>query len=287
MKRTIWMSLALVLAAPVAASARADGATPAPAPAPAAPAAPGAPQTPPAADPAAKDAAAAQYLKDLKPLLPKMADADAKAAIKKLVELWKDKDVTDATKKEIPDLLQHFGTQDKTLVAIDAIDGLGECGAPPPAAGSKDVVAAPGAAPVLAILDKALKAKEPSVDIYGSCLRALKKLADQKGAALKTLQDLMNYKLDDVVGKAADALGGYKDAPGKLRRDLLETVIQKTEGTCAQAKDAKNAGQVRKWNIISANVMNSINALSGQKFKDVQEARKWFNDHKKDKSWDT
>ena len=282
MKRTIAMSLALVIAAGTAAFARADGAPAAPPPGGAAPA----PATPPA-DAAAKDAAAAQYMKDLKGQLSKIADADAKAAIKKLVEYWKDKDVTDATKKDIPDLLQHFGMQDKTLVAIDAIDGLAECGAPPPAAGSKDVAAAPGAAPGLAILEKSLKAKEPSVDIYGSCLRALGKLADQKGAAVKTLQDLMNFKLDDVVGKAALALGGYKDAPGKLRRDLLETIIQKTEGTCSQAKDAKYAGQVRKWNIISANVMNGINALSGQKFKDVQEARKWFNDHKKDKSWDT
>jgi hypothetical protein len=273
-----WLALALVLAAPLAGAARADGDS----------GGGGAPAPPTAPAGGAKDTAAAQYMKDLKGQLSKIADADAKAAIKKLVEFWKDKEVSDDTRKAIPDLLQHFGQEEKTLVAIDAIDGLGECGASPVAAPSKDQAAPyPGTAPVLAILDRTLKAKEPSVDIYGSCLRALKKLADQKGPALKALTDLLKYKLDDVVGKAADALGGYKDAPGKLRRDLLEELIKETEGTCSQAKDPKNAGQVRKWNIISANVMNSINALSGQKFKDVQEARKWFNDHKKDKSWDT
>jgi hypothetical protein len=31
--------------------------------------------------------------------------------------------------------------------------------------------------------------------------------------------------------------------------------------------------------------MRCLNDLSGQKFKDVQEARAWFNEHKKDKSW--
>lgn len=262
--KTIRLSAALLLAAAFAADARAgaqDGG--------------GAPPAPPAQPPApTKDAVAAQYLKDTKAKASKMADQDAKAAIKKLVEMWKDKEISDETKKPIPDLLEQFGREEKTLVAIDAIDGLAELG---PAA---------GASPVLGILDHALKAKEPSVDIYGSCLRALKKLADTKKNTVSALVDLLKHRMDDVVGKSADALSGYKDAPGKLRRELLEEVIKNTEGTCAQAKDPKNSGQVRKWNIIQNSVMNAVNALSGQKFKDVQEARKWFNEHKKDKSWD-
>jgi HEAT repeat protein len=273
MKRMLWMSLALVLAAPLAGSARADGEGG------------GAPPVQPPAP--TKDAEAMKYMKELKPTLSKIADADAKTAIKKLLELWRDKEISDDTRKGIPDLLQYFGSQDKTLIAIEAIDALGECGVSPLNPAPKEYVGPyQGTGPVIQILERSLKAKEPSVDIYGSCLRALKKLADQKGSALKTLLDLMNYKLDDVVGKAADALGGYKEAPGKLRRELLEEIIKKTEGTCASAKDPKNSGQVRKWNIISSNVMGALNALSGQKFKDVQEARKWFNDHKKDKSWD-
>ena len=202
-----------------------------------------------------------------------MADQDAKRAIKRLLEIWKDKELTDETKKGVPALLESFGRNDKTLVAIDAIDGLGELG---PA----------GASGVLAILDHSLKAKDPSVDIYGSCLRALKKLADTKPNTMKSIQDLLKHSKDDIVGKAADALGGYKEAPGKVRRELLEELIKGTEGTCAKAKDAKNSNDVRKWNIIQSGVMNSVNALSGQKFKDVQEARTWFNEHKKDKSWD-
>lgn len=231
--------------------------------------------TPPAQPPApTKDQLAVQYLKEVKAKASKMADPDAKAAIKKLVEMWKDKELAEETKKPIPDLLEQFGREDKTLVAIDAIDALGELGAV-------------GAPPALRILERSLKAKEPSVDIYGSCLRALKKVADQKKGTVGSLVDLLKHNSPDVVGKAADAIGGYKEAPGKLRRELLEEVIKATEGTCSQAKDPKNSGQVRKWNIIQTSVMNAINGLSGQKFKDVQEARQWFNEHKKDKSWDT
>lgn len=269
MRSTLFLTAALIVAAPLAGAALADGGG---TPPPQNPPAGGA--TPPADAQSGKDQAAATYLKDLKGQLAKIADADAKAAIKKMVEIWKDKDVTEETKKPIPDLLEHFGKDDKTLVAIDAIPALGEIGP------------AEGAPPVLRILDRALKAKDPSVDVYGSCLSSLKKLADPKPTTCKALTDLLKSKYDDVVSKAADAMGGYKDAPGKVRRDLLEELIKATEGTSAQAADPKNASQVRKWNIIQTNVMAALKALSGQQFKDVAAARQWFNAHKKDKSWD-
>lgn len=262
MSRSIWLSVALVLAVPLSGAALADGDGGAP------------PKAPDAPKELTKDEAAAKYLKETGSQLSKMADQDAKAAIKKLLELWKDKELGDDTKKPIPGLLEKFGRNDKTLVAIDAIDALGELGGPA------------GAPSVLGILEHSLKAKDPSVDIYGSCLRALEKLADTKASTLKTLQDLLKHSKDDVVGKAAHTLAGYKEAPGKVRRDLLEELIKSTEGTCAKARDAKNANDVRKWNIIQGGVMLAANALSGQKFKDVQEARTWFNEHKKDKSWD-
>ena len=268
MRSTLWLTAALAVALPLGSLALADGAgTP--------PQNPPAGGTPPADAAPSKDAAAVQYLKDLKAQLSKIADNDAKVAIKKMVEMWKDKELTEDTKKPIPDLLEHFGKDDKSLVAIEAIPALAELGP------------AEGAQPVLRILDRALKAKDPSVDIYGSCLSALKRLADTKASTVKQLTDLLKSKYDDVVSKAADAIGGYKDAPGKVRKELLEELIKSTEGTSAQAADPKNSGQVRKWNIIQTNVMAALKALSGQQFKDVAEARKWFNAHKKDKGWDS
>lgn len=221
-----------------------------------------------------KDQLAVQSIKTIKAGASKMADADAKTAIAKLLEHWKDKDVSDATKKPIPDVLQTFGRSDKGPVAIAAIDALGELGPP-------------GAPPAISILEHALKAKEPSVEVYGSCLRALGKIADTKRSTVGTLTDLLKHRMDDVVGKAAQAMQGYKDAPGKVRRELLEELIKSTEGVASQANDAKNAAQVRKWNIIQTAVMGAVSALSGQKFSKMSDVRAWFNDHKKDKMWDS
>jgi hypothetical protein len=256
MSRIVWSSV--VLAASLVASARAEDP----------------PTQPPAPKVETKDQTAQAYLKELKAQMAKMADQDAKAAIKKLVEMWKDKELGDDTKKPIPGLLEQFGREEKTLVAIDAIDALGEL----------DAAASSG--PVLKILDKALSAKEPSVDIYGACLRAMKKLADTKPSTVKTLLDYMKSPKDDVVAKVAEALSGYKDAPGKVRKEILEEIIKGTEGTYAKSQDAKNSNDVRRWNIINFGVMRALNDLSGQKFADVLAARKWFNEHKKDKSWD-
>lgn len=262
MKAKALLVVSLLFAAPAAASAQDGGTTP--------------PTPPPATAGPTKDAEAAAFLKEVKAKMAKETDTDAKASIGRLLAIWKDKDVTEETKKPVPDLLEAYARQDKVTVAMEAISKLGDLG------GNA------GAAPVLSILEHALKAKEPAVDIYGSCLQALHRLADTKKTTVKALMDLLKHRMDDVVGKAADAMAGYRDAPGKIRRDMLEELIKSTEGTASQANDPKNAGQVRKWNIIQGSVMKALSALSGgQKFKDPSEARKWFNDHKKDKAWDS
>src|SRR5262249_35865535 len=122
------------------------------------------PVNPPAATQASgKDAEAAQFLKDLKAQMPKQADQDAKTAIKKLVDIAKDKEVSDETKKSVPDLLALYAKDEKrTAIASAAIDGLGEVGG----AASADAL--------LAILDRTLKDKEPSAERYFACLKSLR-----------------------------------------------------------------------------------------------------------------
>jgi len=264
MSHKIWMSAALVLAAASAASAGPDGG-----------AGGGAQPNPPGTAPAAsKDAAAAEYIKDVQAKLGKQSDQEAKESIKKLVEIWKDKDVTDATKKPAPDIVAKYAREEKTAVATDAIDAFAEFGST-------------GATEALETLDRTLKAKEPSADIYKHCFDTLKKLADVKPATVKALQEYLKYKTDEVVAKAADAMSGYRNAPGKVRRGMLEELIKQTEGVSSGAKNAKNSALVHKWQVIGGPAVAALNALSGQTFKDPEEARKWFNDHKGDKSWDT
>jgi hypothetical protein len=258
MKRVKSLFLAALVALPVAAWAG-DGE--------------GGQSPPPATKTPTKDAEAAEYMKTLAPTISKQADADAKTAIKKLVEIWKDKDVSDATKKGVPDLLEKYARGDSVSVAIESVQHMAELS---PAA---------GAPPTVSVLERTLKAKTPEKELYRACFATLKKLADTKGSTVKTLADALKFRSDDVIARAADAMAGYKEAPGKVRKEMLEELIKLTEGVFQGAQGGKNSTLTDRWNVIKASAMGAMNALSGQTFKDPSEARGWFNDHKDDKSW--
>jgi hypothetical protein len=227
---------------------------------------------PPAgAQTATKDAELAAYLKELGPQVSKQDDAAAKAAIQKLLGYWKDKDVSEAAKKPIPDLLEKYGRSDAPATAVEGIAALGELG---PA----------GAPPTLSLLDRALKEKTPDAETYRACFMALRKLADPKPATIKAIEEAMRFRVDDVVGHAFNAVSGYKDAPGKVRKELLEESVKQAESVFNNA-NGKNSAAIAKWTAIKSYAMSALNALSGQTFKDPAEARAWFNDHKGDKSW--
>lgn len=221
-----------------------------------------------------RDAEAAKYMKELPALMPKQNEMEAKASIDRLKAIWKDPAVSAETKKGIPGLLSRFAKDlDKVGLLVASVDALAELG---PEEGAK---------PILEILNRGLKVKEPSVDVYGAALRGLKKVADTSKGTLGTLVDLLKHRDNEVISKAADALAGYKDAPGKVRKELLEELIKSSEGVYNAAQSASNTNEVRKWNIINFNVMQALRALSGQQFKNPAEARAWYNDHKKDKMW--
>lgn len=260
MTRTIWLAAALALAASAGIAAAGDGAGQ-----------PNPPGSQPAAD---KDAAAAEYVKEVQAKLSKYSDQEAKDSIKKLVAIWKDTAVSEATKKPVPDLVAKYAREEKMSVATDAIDAFGEFGSA-------------GAALACETLERTLKAKDPSADVYKHCFETLKKLADTKPATIKTLQECLKFKIDEVVGKAADAMTGYKSAPGKVRKELFEELLKQTEGVFAASKSAKNSAQVHKWQVIGGSAVAALNALSGQQFADPEAARAWFNKNKGDKMWDS
>lgn len=233
--------------------------------------------------PPAGDGATAQPTKDdeakaaaekAKAEMAKQDEAAARDSVAKLVEFGKDKDVTPETKKVLADVLERYAHLDRVAVAVPAIDGLAEL---PPEIGARGL---------RDVLEKALKAKQPTVDVYGACLRGLKKLADPSKATTDLLSDLLKRKENDVIAKAADAISGYKDAPGKVRKELLEEVLKTGESAFQAAQSGKDSAATAKWNTIQAGVMAALRSLSGQNFADPPAARKWFNDHKKDpKIW--
>lgn len=218
---------------------------------------------------------AQKWIEELRPKLAKQEEADAKASILKLLEFWRDGLVSAEVKKPIPELLTKYaGMIDKAPVSIAAIETLGELG---PEAGAK---------PVRDLLDKVIDMKEPPPEIYGACFKSLKKLADKSKATTGFLLDLLKRKENDIISRAADTLSGYKNAPGSVRKDLMEEVLKIGESAAGAAKDGKNSAAVTKWNTIRGGVMAALNALSWQTFADPTAARAWYNDHKKDsKIW--
>ena len=137
---------------------------------------------------------------------------------------------------------------------------------------------------LLGVLKKVLKGKEPSVERYGACFRALKLVADPGKNTVSALVKYLRNKSDDVIAKSLDAMAGYGKAPGKVRKQLMEEVIKQTEGLYSAAQSNANTSQRRKWNIIQTSAKSALRALSGRKFANPAEARAWFNDNKKNKA---
>lgn len=233
-------------------------------------------QDPPAAPPAeTPDQKAAAYIKTVKAAQAKQAEGDAKTAIAELLKFYADAAIGAENKKQVVELLAKYSRMsDKVVVQTSALEAFGQLA---PADGSK---------PALDFIQAELKNKAPNVDLYSAAFRALKKLADPAKGTVAAILEYLKYKDDMVVGKACDALSGYKGAPGKLRKEMLEELIKQTEGVFAGSKQADNKAAQRKWNIIQPNAVAALQALSGQSLADPSAARAWYNDNKKnDKVW--
>lgn len=217
-----------------------------------------------------KDEITVEYMKSVKKKLGKQDEGTARATATKLVEIWNDAEVGEKAKSDVPAFLLKVASSKDEMAAVAGIEGLTAVGGDDAAKG------------LMKVLQKALKAKEPSVQLYSACLKGLGVIASEDGKVIKELTKLTKHKDYDVVGKAASALAGYKDRPGKVRKELLEECIKQSEGVF-NAQKGNDPGAKRKWNIIQSGIMKALNALSGQSFEDPTQARAWYNDHKKDR----
>ena len=261
--------LALVLAVSVlglAASSFADGTPPAPPSAPAAPVAP------------IHDPDAVKFMHNLQDTIEKQTDADALAAVKQLVAYWKDPAVKDSTKQPMPGLVAWYARRKVVPVAMAGISGLADIGK---GEGSKHL---------LVVLGDLLDRDPPTPQMTAAVFSALKRVADPDSAAIKPLLKLFNYKDDTIVAKAIDTLGGYKDAPVDLRKDLFQELLKTFEPLASEAHSSTAPGKaatanksaLNKWGVVGGPVLSSMGALAHTSFADMPAARKWINDHHRD-----
>ena len=235
----------------------------------------------PAGEPTAEDEAAAEARKaatekaeaDLAKIakgLSKMAPNAVAGTAMRLVRIWKDEQVDKEAKDPIPKLLRKIASSRDEVAARAGVNTLAQLG---PEHATKTIVK---------VLDRTLKAKEPSKMVYKACLMSLGRLADPSKTAVKTLVDLLKYKDADVVNGAAMALAGYGNAEGSLRKHLFEEVVKQSEGVFSGSRKG-DANQQRRWGVIRGGVLQALHRLSGTKQQDPEQARRWFNDHKKDR----
>lgn len=255
MKRAIFVLALCLAAAGPAVSASGDGTPPAP------PVVP----VPPTHDPDA-----VKFLAALGDKIATQPEDEALASIKQLVAFWKDPAVKDATKEPMPGLLARFAKRKDSPVALAAVAGLADIGK---GAGSKNL---------LVVLDALLERDDLDTDVTKAVFAALKKLADPDEAVVKALLKLFHYKDDGVVAKAAETIGGYRDAPADLRRSLFEDVLKSFEGVESESKRPANKAAFNRWSIVGGAVGDALVALAHRSFTDLAAARQWFNDHHKD-----
>jgi hypothetical protein len=217
-----------------------------------------------------KDETTKAYLDDVKKQVGKQEEGPARATATKLVEIWNDAEVSDGVKKPVPGYMEKIAGSKDEMAAVAGIEGL-------QALGGDDSAKA-----LMKVLQKALKAKEPSVQVYSACLKALGAVASEDSKVVKELSKLLKHKDYDVVGKTAGAMAGYQERSGKLRKELLEECIKQSEGVYNAAQN-NDTNMKRKWNIIQSGIMKALNALSGQSFENPAAARSWYNDNKKNR----
>jgi hypothetical protein len=219
------------------------------------------------------DAQAVDFLRALETTIQKQSDEEAVTSVKRLVALWKDPGVRAETKKPIPGLVAWYARRKPVVVALAGIEGLADIGK---GEGATNLVAV-----MNVLLDREGAPEEPRKAVFA----ALKKVADPDPAVTSALVKLFVHKDDAVAALAADAVGGYRDAPVALRRDLFEELLKRFEGlestAIASGKIAVRS-EMEKWAVLRVPVMESMGALAKHPFATMAEARKWFNDHKKD-----
>jgi len=104
-------------------------------------------------------------------------------------------------------------------------------------------------------------------------------------ASAPDLVDLLDHHEYLFIAKAADALAMFNDAPGKVRRDIVEKMVklyaQYSEDAESDQQDQEKQEKFRKT---SGSLAKALEALTGTQQRTPTDWNTWFNNHKTDKA---
>ena len=220
------------------------------------------------------------FLKEYEEGLAKLTGEQAIAGIGKLKGYYLDPKVEADLKKQIVALFASkvvkYRGEGKDAYLEAACKALGDMGGDTPAKLLQFLVG------------YALEPKIHIKSILTAGLAGLGKIASPKPADVKFLTEYLK-KDDEYIGDAARALAGYKKAPGAVRKDICEELLNMCAGVYSKSQANDNTAK-RRWNIWGSEVIDAMKALSGKEFATPIEFRKWLNDKsetggKNPKSW--
>lgn len=103
-------------------------------------------------------------------------------------------------------------------------------------------------------------------------------------ASAEMLADLLDHHEYTFIASAADALAQFNDAPGPLRRDVVERMVklyaQYSEDAESDQQDQEKQEKFRKT---SGSLAKALEALTGTQQRTPTDWNTWFNKHKNDK----
>lgn len=101
--------------------------------------------------------------------------------------------------------------------------------------------------------------------------------------AVKPLSDLLKHKDAELQAAGAQALGQFREADEKLRKQVFEDLL-KTMMTQKGEVDADTTDQeaARRYSVIVPPIIGSLQLLTGESITDPVEWQRWWNKNKKE-----
>jgi hypothetical protein len=100
---------------------------------------------------------------------------------------------------------------------------------------------------------------------------------------VEDLVDLLDYHLDLVIAKAAEALAQYREAPGKARLLASEKLINYLNSYYNAQLNPDDTIARQRYRLVRRPMLEALTELTGQSFQDPLEWRRWYNKNKKNK----
>lgn len=130
------------------------------------------------------------------------------------------------------------------------------------------------------------KPTQKDIDFMDRVVRGVGVIANKKGVPILT--KLLKYKDYSIVAAAGEALGGYKDADIKIKKEAVKEILKIYGSIANQAREPRNTTAQKRLRIIQKSMELGLKTLTGQNIVGAFNWQRWWNNTgKKARTWET